>query len=150
MNPTYLPLEVSKKVSHVFKTDLSLVNYRYPHFGVHQRSYINSFKSCCLGKPQIQQFLSIDSILEYPIFWLLATNLGTPFKAPKNLGTQKGECPQDSQRCPPNFCRSGPTFVPHMYPIWGTWGTYRFFTPFWGTYFNQPMKVQYYKINLFI
>ena len=28
---------------------------------------------------------------ERPIFWSLATYLGTPFKAPTNLGTQKGE-----------------------------------------------------------
>ncbi len=54
----------------------------------YQRSYINSFKLWCLGKTQIQPCLSIDSILKYPIFWLLATNLGTPFKAPKNVGTQ--------------------------------------------------------------
>ena len=25
------------------------------------------------------------------------------------------------------------TLVPHRYPMWGTWGTYMFFTPFWGT-----------------
>ena len=30
--------------------------------------------------------LSIASIHERPIFWSLATNLGTIFKAPKNLG----------------------------------------------------------------
>ena len=47
------------------------------------------------------------------------------------------------------FSRSRPTFVPHMYPIWGTWGTYRLCTPFWGTYFNQSMKMQYYKFTLF-
>ena len=33
----------------------------------------------------------------------------------------------------------GYTCVPHMYPIWGTWGTYRLCTPFWGTYFNQSL-----------
>ncbi len=37
----------------------------------------------------------------------------------------------------------GPTLVPHLCPIWGTWGTYTFYAPFWGTYFNQPMKIWY-------
>ena len=32
--------------------------------------------------------------VERPIFQSLATNLGTTFKAPKNLGTQKVEDPQ--------------------------------------------------------
>jgi hypothetical protein len=31
----------------------------------------------------------------------------------------------------------GYTFVPHLYPIWGTWGTYMICTPLWGTYFNE-------------
>ena len=38
--------------------------------------------------------ISVTSIHERPIFRSLATNLGTTFKAPRNLGTQKGE---DSQ-----------------------------------------------------
>ena len=44
--------------------------------------------------------ISVASIHERPIFWSLATNLGTTFKAPTNLGTQKGE---DSHSCPFNF-----------------------------------------------
>ena len=43
------------------------------------------------------------------------------------------------------YCRMGPPFVPQMYLNWGTWGTYRLCTSFWGTYFSQPMKIQYYK-----
>ena len=52
-----------------------------------QLIYIMLFRK----KPQIQQFLSIGSIFERPIFWSLATNLGTPFKAPTKLDTLKGE-----------------------------------------------------------
>ena len=39
-------------------------------------------------------FISVASIHERPFFRSLATNLGTTFKAPTNLGTQKDE---DSQ-----------------------------------------------------
>ena len=35
----------------------------------------------------------------------------------------------------------GPTLVPHLCPIWGTWGTYTFYAPFWGTYFNQKGEI---------
>ena len=34
---------------------------------------------------------------------------------------------------PENIAGMGSTLVPHRYPMWGTWGTYMFFTPFWGT-----------------
>ena len=36
---------------------------------------------------------------------------------------------------------SGYTLVPHRYPMWGTWGTFLLFPPFWGTYFSQVMRV---------
>ena len=39
---------------------------------------------------------------------------------------------------------SGYTLVPHRYPIWGTWGTFLLFPPFWGTYFSQPMRGNYF------
>jgi hypothetical protein len=40
------------------------------------------------------------------------------------------------------FSRMGPTLVPHLCLIWGTWGTFLLCASFWGTYFNQPMKMQ--------
>ena len=58
---------------------------------IHQMSYVNLFTLCCLENPQIQQFLSIGLIFERPIFWSLAANLGTPFKAPTKLDTLKGQ-----------------------------------------------------------
>ena len=47
------------------------------------------------------------------------------------------------------FSRSRPTLVPHLCLIWGTWGTFLLSASFWGTYLNQPMKMQYYKFTLF-
>ena len=37
---------------------------------------------------QRSKFKNFTSIHERPIFWSLATNLGTTFKAPKNLGAR--------------------------------------------------------------
>ena len=42
----------------------------------------------------------------------------------------------DTLNMPENIAGVGPTLVPHRYPMWGTWGTYMFCAPFWGTYFN--------------
>ena len=47
---------------------------------------------------------------------------------------------------PKMFSSSNDTFVPHLYPIWGTWGTYMICTPLWGTYFNENTALQYYFI----
>ena len=48
---------------------------------------------------------------------MLATNLGTPFKAPKILGTPKGECPQGSEQFPSNFnILFGPGCKRHFHP----------------------------------
>ena len=56
------------------------------------------------------KFKNFTSIHERPIFWSLATNLGTTFKAPKNLGA----IGEDSQLCPSNFnIPFGPGLILH-------------------------------------